>query len=702
MQQVGRYQLIEEIGKGGMAVVYRAQDTLLQRDVALKLLAAHLEKKESVPARFIQEAQIIAQLEHPHIVPIYDFGTHEERPFLVMRWLRGGTMRERLHNQTVPPEKLWPIAAQVALALDKAHDHDVIHRDIKPSNILFDEQGTAYVSDFGVAKMANATTRITQHNRVVGTPAYMSPEQCAEGELNGRSDQYSLAIVLFEALAGQRPFSGDTLQIMYKHTHEAPPDLHTLNANLTPAVTPVMQRALAKKPQERFRSVTAFVTALQHAATTPVQPTANEAIIRISTDIVEPYNPNYEKGLQAMERRSWRLAIAAFQQVPRTDPFYHQAMSQRRTAENYLQQARPRPRPATTEPTKQADADDPSTESDVTTLPKSKGIQEKLAAISHKQWWWVGGVLLLLLGLPLLILGVNAVNNNDPTPTAPTETVIDGATSEPLPSATLQKAEIRVVAAGEDARWQTGGISMRLQVEDMLPVPAKGIPLILRNGRGTLIIQLPDDSVLFLAENSEANIETIAGFVDAPTTQVEIISGKLVISSASKPTIVKNRLGSQIQSTAALLGITNQRQPLRFEAACLLYASCVVTGDLGGAVELAPGEATVVGGSGNPTTPRAARFEQYAWANLVPTATITPTATDTPTATATPTLRPTRPLATATSVPLTPTVLPTPTPGDADLDGVRDDVDNCPGEFGPGDRQGCPRNSGNNNPTPSY
>lgn len=260
-----RYQLFEELGRGGMGVVYRAHDTQLGRDVALKLLPAVLAEDETTLLRFQREAQLIAQLEHAHIVPIYDVGVREKQPFLVMRLLRGGSLHDLLRKKEILPSELWKILHQIGDALDVSHAQHIIHRDIKPSNILFDEQGQAYLTDFGIAKALDATTQYTG-NSVIGSPAYMSPEHFTGEDFSGRTDQYSLAIVAFEVLAGQLPFQGNTAKVMYGHLQKPPPAIHMLKTDLPVTVNDVLHRALAKAPSDRYETIQEFVMALQNAA----------------------------------------------------------------------------------------------------------------------------------------------------------------------------------------------------------------------------------------------------------------------------------------------------------------------------------------------------------------------------------------------------------------------------------------------------
>ncbi|MBK7218118.1 MAG: serine/threonine protein kinase [Candidatus Promineofilum sp.] len=268
MPTTDRYQLLDVLGQGGMAVVYRAYDTRLRREIAFKVLAAHLITESAFYQRFEREARTIATLEHPSIVPVYDFGIDENKqPYLVMRLLRGGTLRDRRARGELAGADLWPPMHQVAAALDYAHSANVVHRDIKPVNILFDEKGNAYVSDFGIAKVRDTTTGDLTGNNVLGTPAYMSPEQFEGRPVDGRCDQYSLAVVLFEALTGRVPFAGKTPGVlMNQHLNNAPTAAHTLNPKLPPAVSAVLNRALAKNTAARYPTVSAFVQELEAAS----------------------------------------------------------------------------------------------------------------------------------------------------------------------------------------------------------------------------------------------------------------------------------------------------------------------------------------------------------------------------------------------------------------------------------------------------
>lgn len=216
---IARYEVFEQLGRGGMAAVYRARDPRFKRQVAIKLLPREFLHDPNFKARFVREAQTVARLEHPAIVPVHDFGEHEGQPYLVMRHMGGGSLADWIERGPLRVEEAAAVIMRVAAALDYAHGRGVIHRDLKPGNILFDEAGHAYLADFGIAQLAEATLALTKSGVYIGTPAYMSPEQVrGDLELDGRSDVYALGIILFEMLTGRQPYTADTpAKLMMKH-----------------------------------------------------------------------------------------------------------------------------------------------------------------------------------------------------------------------------------------------------------------------------------------------------------------------------------------------------------------------------------------------------------------------------------------------------------------------------------------------------
>src|SRR5688572_8130584 len=260
-EKFSHYEIREELGQGGMATVYRAYDPLFEREVALKILKQELLNDLPLRERFEHETKIIAKLDHVAIVPVYDVGPDNDHLFFVMRYMAGGSLSERIQNGSLSLIDIAGILQRLAAALDYAHYKGVIHRDLKPANILFDEHNKAYISDFGIAKLAQASTRLT-NSGIIGTPTHMSPEQARGEEVDGRSDIYSLGVILFEMLSGKMPFEATTpLGMALKHATEPAPHILDVNPHLPAGVEAVIKKALAKKPEQRYDSGTEFANA---------------------------------------------------------------------------------------------------------------------------------------------------------------------------------------------------------------------------------------------------------------------------------------------------------------------------------------------------------------------------------------------------------------------------------------------------------
>ena len=265
--QIGRYQIKAELGHGGMSVVYLAHDPVIGRDVASKVLLSNLSSQPAARARFEREARIVAALEHPAIVPIYDFGEQDGQPFLVMRYMSGGSLADLLSYGRLNLQDTAHIVRRLAGALDEAHARGIIHRDIKPGNILFDSHGEAFLTDFGIGKLYEDGQNMTITGSVVlGTPAYMSPEQALGRPLDPRSDVYSLGAVMFEMLSGALPYKGPTsISVAMKHVNEPVPDLRAWRPELAEACAAVVAKAMAKDPDERFATAGELAAAFDEA-----------------------------------------------------------------------------------------------------------------------------------------------------------------------------------------------------------------------------------------------------------------------------------------------------------------------------------------------------------------------------------------------------------------------------------------------------
>lgn len=257
-RQIKDYVIQERIGQGGMAHVYRASQTSVNRDVAIKLIHNDRTADQSFVQRFAQEASTIASLEHIHILPIYDYGIEDDLTYIVMRLLRGGTLSDLLDSGPLPVEQAVELFSQFAQGLAYAHSKGVLHRDLKPSNIMLDDAGNAYLTDFGLAKVMGSNTDLTKTGNIVGTPTYMSPEQLRGEPLDPRSDIYSLGVVLYHMVTGRPPFeaSSDVITVIYDHLEKTPPPPSQLNRELPPDIEAVILKALAKKPDDRFETVT--------------------------------------------------------------------------------------------------------------------------------------------------------------------------------------------------------------------------------------------------------------------------------------------------------------------------------------------------------------------------------------------------------------------------------------------------------------
>src|SRR5215467_91063 len=270
--QVGPYQIMEQVGRGGMATVFKAYQPALERVVALKVLPDVLAEDPQFRERFRREAVAIAKLHHPNILTVYDHGEYEDQLYIVTEFVEGGTFANEL-GRPLRMSRATRVLQSIAAALDYAHERGILHRDIKPSNILINRDGAAVLGDFGLARMMAPTgDRLTRIDMVVGTPEYMSPEQCAGRDSGPASDQYSLGVVAFEALTGHVPYEAETpAAVMLEQIQSPLPMPRTVNPELSEGIERALLRALAKDPASRFPTCGDFVDALnvKEPAATP-------------------------------------------------------------------------------------------------------------------------------------------------------------------------------------------------------------------------------------------------------------------------------------------------------------------------------------------------------------------------------------------------------------------------------------------------
>ncbi len=264
---IGAYEIVSEVGRGGMATVYKAYHERLDRHVAIKFMHDTFLQDESFHARFQREARIIARLDNPIIVPIYDYDTHEDVPYLVMKYIAGMTLKRRAIKTGLTVHQSRDLLMDVARGLDYAHRQGILHRDMKPSNILIDEDNHPYITDFGLARIAEAGSSTISHDMMLGTPYYISPEQArGEKELDNRTDIYSLGIILYELITGTVPFRADTpYAIVHGHIYKPVPLPSQINAELPEEVDDVMEKALAKNPADRYATAAEMMQAFAQA-----------------------------------------------------------------------------------------------------------------------------------------------------------------------------------------------------------------------------------------------------------------------------------------------------------------------------------------------------------------------------------------------------------------------------------------------------
>src|SRR5580704_10437974 len=275
MEQIGRYQIIAELGRGAMGVVFRALDPSIGREGAIKIIGLgevpNAEQRAKQRERLFREARSAGILSHPGIVTIYDMAEEGDVAYIAMEFVAGSTLEQILSSrEPLEPARLFSILRQTAAALDYAHRKGIVHRDIKPANIIVNEAGVAKIADFGIAKISTAE-QLTQAGLIVGTPNYMAPEQVQGKPVDGFADQYSLAVMAYEMLTGEKPFVAEHLTtLIYQIVCEAPPPAQRMNPTLGPRIETVLQRSLSKQKEARFPNCAAFVEALEAAcAATP-------------------------------------------------------------------------------------------------------------------------------------------------------------------------------------------------------------------------------------------------------------------------------------------------------------------------------------------------------------------------------------------------------------------------------------------------
>jgi len=290
-ENIGPYRIVEQLGQGGMATVFKAYHASLDRYVAIKALHPAFNQEPNFEARFQREARVVAKLEHPNIVPVYDYAEHEKRPYLIMKFVEGKTLKARMEQGPLKADEISKIVDAVGSALSYAHKQGVLHRDIKPSNVLLSNDGQIYLADFGLARMAQAGESTLSSDTMLGTPQYISPEQAmGMADLDARTDLYSFGVMLYEMVVGKVPFSADTpFSIIHDHIYSPLPLPRKVNPNVPEPVERVLLKALAKERDDRFEDALSLVEAFKaswNEAGVPIQGSDLSAshVVRASMD----------------------------------------------------------------------------------------------------------------------------------------------------------------------------------------------------------------------------------------------------------------------------------------------------------------------------------------------------------------------------------------------------------------------------------
>lgn len=314
-EKIGRYEIKSELGRGGMATVYRAYDPRFEREVALKVLPREFMHDANFRVRFEREAKTIASLEHPAIVPVYDVGEDDNQPYFVMRLMPGGSLSDVISKGPISLREAARIMNRLGPALDEAHAKGIIHRDLKPGNILFDRTNEPYVSDFGIAKIAQSQGSTVTGGAIIGTPAYMSPEQAQGDPLDGRSDIYALGVILYEMLAGAQPYQATTpMAVVVKHITDPIPHILDWNPSLPAGIETIIEKAMAKNPDQRFSTAGEMAIALNALAQ------GNTAEDALKTAVLSVSNTQASKTRMAGKAEATRLTPGGKPEKKNTSP----------------------------------------------------------------------------------------------------------------------------------------------------------------------------------------------------------------------------------------------------------------------------------------------------------------------------------------------------------------------------------------------
>ncbi|MBK8900435.1 MAG: protein kinase [Anaerolineaceae bacterium] len=591
-----RYRLGDKIGEGAMGEVYQAYDTHTERDVAIKVLPSN-SLKGPRRARFQREARTIARLEHPFVVPLYDFHLPEdpeEQPFLVMRYMTGGTLADKIRRGRLPKEEVVQITRRIGQALDAAHKRNLVHRDIKPGNILLDDDGYAYLADFGIVKDSEAHDSLTGEGQP-GTAPYMSPEQIKGEELDGRSDIYALGVVVFEMLTGALPFGGNLGMIFQGHLYEPVPSVFSFVSDLPDEVDELLRKAMAKNPEERFRKAEHLAHLLEAALQSPTAyMTSRDALVRAMEESFDA-NPGTAVGLSAA-------------------PENNQAVSE---------------------------------------TARSPVMAETVETTTSRRWQYVAGglgvglVVVIALFISRLAAEREPVNQTAVSPeslranvvaSVSPELVMAQSTPTELIDPTSSPEFIVVLQQADSAIWQIGDELQRIPENGRVPYQ---LPLMFQSSNEPVRLLLPNLVSIILDTNSTVWIE--AATQDEDETVLRLVQGRLLIEAQTAFVRVYHEAGLQAELEGGLFGVAYDEANEEWAVDCLAGLCQLGQEEADKPFALAEGHYSVILPDTVITTPSPARFDMYTnLAQTIPEPTDTPTAAPTETPSATPTSATTR------------------------------------------------------------
>ena len=583
----GRYEVKSIIESGGMGTVYLAYDPRFDRDVALKVLHDHISDDVQARTRFMLEVQTITRLEHAAIVPVYDFGEMENKLYFVMRWMKGNSLAHRLQKGPMALTTTAKNLKRLGSALDLVHQKGIIHRDLKPANILFDEEDKAYLSDFGIAKIIEATTALTGTTGVIGTWAYMSPERFQSNfKVDHRTDIYALGVILYEMLTAQKPFQAETMaEWLGAHINLPVPSIHEARVGLPAGCDSIIQKAMAKLPEDRFDSAGHMAETFESLTKPSIDYQEQE---KIWVPIIAPYKnesvspKDYQKPSFFRERllTRWKLLlpIVSIASIVASSLLFINLFSG------------------------QTPASPLSTPVAAATTPDTLEATE-----------------------------------------APSSSPVSAATE--IFSSTIPGSVI-ILNHGDSAIWQRNTTLQRIPESGLVPFSGTNDPLLFQSNAEPMELVLRDKTSLFLSNNTELSIIDIRGVNGADETLLTLHRGSLVVLVDNGKVRINSSLSNLAYLEKGILGVSENEAGIDVDC---LQGTCQLIVSNTSVLTLSGGDHVWLDESGEIAGPDGARYSEYSnFVNalaITPTPTMSPSATTTtpPAATMTPTLIPTIP-----------------------------------------------------------